>query len=124
MGKQLLGETSGMPQMGAAFGGWTNKITLRRIAQAVDNDGFVQETSTDFSFEGTIQPLSPKQIALKPEGQRAWQWLQIHCMRGGADTLEPNDKIIYSGKTFKVMGQNDYSLNNFIEYHLVEDYQA
>lgn len=111
-----------MPQMRAAFAGWMKRITLTRRVQTVEDDGLVVENDVPFTFRGTIQPLSPKQIALKPEGQRAWQWLQIHCM--GSNALEPNDRIIYQGKLYKVMGQNDYSLNGFVEYHVVQDYQG
>lgn len=73
-----LSNLSGMPQMGRAFAGWTQKITLtHRIQNIVE--GLVNYANYNFTFSGTIQPLSPKQIALKPEGQRAWEWLQIHC---------------------------------------------
>ncbi len=110
-----------MPQMKAAFSGWTKPITLKVITQTVV-DGFIQDASRDFSFVGTIQPLSPNQIMLKPEGQRAWEWLQIHCTASSVG-LSPNDRIEYSGRTFKIMAQKDYSLNNFVEYHAVADYQ-
>jgi hypothetical protein len=111
---------SGMPQMRAAFGGWTRRITLTRRIQTVV-DGLVTTEDVPFTFRGTVQPLSPKQIALKPEGQRAWSWIQIHCFSGSI--IQPNDQIVYNNAVYKVMGQNDYSLNGFIEYHLVKDYQ-
>lgn len=112
---------SGMPQMKAAFAGWTKPITLQIIEQTVV-DGFIQDSPRNFTFTGTIQPLQPNKIMLKPEGQRAWEWLQIHCV---ASTLElkPNDRIIYNDCIFKIMAQNDYTLNNFIEYHAVADFQ-
>ncbi len=112
--------TSGMPQVGGAFAGWQQTITMMKITQSV-TDGLVTDTSNPFVFQGTIQPLSPKMIALKPEGQRAWEWLQVHCMAGCAN-LDTNDRVSYNGKIYKVMGQNDYSLNGFIEYHLVADF--
>lgn len=112
---------SGMPQMRAAFGGWMRRITLVKRVQSVV-DGLVVTQDVPFAFRGVIQPLNPKAIALKPEGQRAWEWLQIHCV--GKGILTTNDRIVYLGKEFKVMAQNDYSLNGYIEYHLVFDYQG
>lgn len=116
-----LNQISGMPQMGAAFAGWFKPITLNKRVQNV-TDGLVNYTVTPFTFQGTIQPLSPKAIALKPEGQRAWSWLQIHALAGTLN-LDVDDQIVYNGDVYKVMAVLDYSLNNFIEYHAVHDYQ-
>lgn len=116
-----LNQMSGMPRMGAAFAGWTKTITLQKRTQKIQG-GFVTNVDTPFTFKGTIQPLSPKSISLKPEGQRAFQWLQIHCVSSSLN-LRTNDRIVYNGKTFKIMADNDYSLNGYIEYHAVEDFQ-
>jgi hypothetical protein len=115
-----LNQISGMPQMYAAFQGWRSTITVETVTQRIIN-GLVQDTKTPVSFKGVIQPLKPQEIALKPEGQRSWEWLWIHCLRGPLNLLT-NDKIIYNSKEYKVMAVKDYSLNNYIEYHLVADY--
>lgn len=107
--------------MSAAFAGWTKQITLIRIVQSIV-DGLVVDAEVPWTFEGTIQPLSPKQLEIKPDGLRSFEWLQIHQVTTSHD-LTTNDKILYKGKRFKVMGTNDYSLNNYVEYHLVEDFQ-
>lgn len=111
---------SGMPQITSAFNGWMKPITLSRVTQTVE-DGIVFSSESSVTFEGTIQPLTEKAIALKPEGQRAWTWLQIHCKIPGV--LDNNDIITYNGLTYKVMMLKDYSLNGFIEYHVCKDYQ-
>lgn len=116
-----LNQLSGMPQMHAAFAGWFMPISLKVITQTIV-DGFNVDSEKTITFKGTIQPLSPKQIALKPEGQRAWKWLQIHC-EGSQPILTTNDRIVYNGEKFKVMGDLDYRLNNFSEYHCVKDYE-
>lgn len=116
-----LNALSGMPQMRAAFAGWTRLITLQKVTDKVAN-GLVKKVTEEITFSGTIQPLSPKTIELKPEGQRAWEWLQIHCLTTCRD-LTTNDRIIFQGRKYKIMATNDYSLNNYIEYHAVADYQ-
>jgi len=108
--------------MNAAFAGWFSPITLTVISQEI-NAGLVTDNETMVTFKGVIQPLSPEQIQLKPEAQRSFQWLQIHCKTGG-DRLNTNDRIAYGGKKFKVMAPLDYSLNGFLEYHAIEDYEA
>lgn len=147
MSRAPLNIGSGMPQMGAAFAGWQSPIVVYKRTQLVldglvrygalpsrwdrpdefyDTQGEVWDSPippvTQIGFNGVIQPLSPKNIALKPEGQRAWEWLQIHCL-AGALNLTTNDQIIYLGLDYKVMAVNDYSLNNYIEYHIIRDYQ-
>lgn len=107
--------------MRAAFAGWMVKITINFIRQAQVN-GFIKDIEIPHTFMGTVQPLDPDEIKLKPEGQRSWEWLDIHCFSGNLN-LETNDKIIFNKIKYKVMAVKDWSLNNYIEYHLVRDYQ-
>ena len=116
-----LNQLSSMPQLSAAFQGWQKQITLTKRKQVVRN-GLVCYDDQLVKFMGIIQPLSPEAISLKPDGQRSFQWLQIHCQGNGL-TLTTDDQIVYNGIQFKVMALLDYSLNGFIEYHCVKDYQ-
>jgi hypothetical protein len=117
-----LNEINSMPQMEAAFSGWFSTITLTRITQVVNGDGYIQENEENINFQGTIQPLSPEELMLKPDGQRSFEWLQIHCLAGSLN-LKTNDQIVYNTRIYKVMSVKDYSLNNYIQYDILEDYQ-
>jgi hypothetical protein len=117
-----LNQVSGMPQMSAAFAGWMMPITIGFVTQTVASTGFVTQAVENITFRGTIQPLSPEEIELKPDGQRSWEWLQIHCLQGSLN-LKTNDIIVFNLIKYKVMAVKDYSLNNYIEYHVVKDYQ-
>lgn len=121
MSRLPLNQTSGMPQMGRAFAGWQKTITMARRTQTIVN-GLVTNVDKTFTFKGTIQPLDSRKISLKPEGQRAFSWLQVHCFSGSLN-LTDNDRITFNGTLYKIMGVWDYSLNGFIEYHLVQDFQ-
>ena len=112
---------AGMPQIQSAFNGWQNRVCLMRHIENVI-DGFVEITEKPLSLYGTIQPLNPRAIELKPEGQRSWTWLQIHC-QSRAITLIPGDKIKWQGELYKIMQQLDYGLNGYIELHAVKDWQ-
>jgi hypothetical protein len=113
---------SGMPNMRGVMNGWTRRMTLIKRQQKVV-DSLVQNIDTPFTFRGMIQPLNPKSIMLKPEGERAFEWIQIHCRANDASLLNVNDEIVYLGKSYKIMAQYDYSLNGFMEYHAIKDYQ-
>lgn len=119
---KTLSQLSGMPQMSAAFAGWMKKITLVKILQITDDDGYVEDKEQKITFNGTIQPLDPEAIMLKPEGQRSFEWLQVHCFATALNLLT-NDRILFNSKKYKVMNIYDYSLNNYIEYHLIRDYE-
>tara|TARA_R110000851_G_scaffold306239_5_gene464505 strand:- start:1309 stop:1671 length:363 start_codon:yes stop_codon:yes gene_type:complete len=116
-----VNDVSNMPQMGSAFSGWQSNITLNKVTQT-NVRGDITNVLTAITFKGTVQPLSPEQILLKPEGERSWRWLQIHVFAGG-DNLKTGDRISYKESFYKVMADLDYSNNNFVEYHLVEDFQ-
>lgn len=114
--------SSGMPQIYAAFAGWTTQIVLMRHTETVTN-GIVTKQYTPLRFPGAMQPLSARAIALKPEGQRSWTWLQLHCLAISCELI-PGDRVKWNENDYKVMELKDYSLNGYIEYHLVRDFQA
>lgn len=122
MKAKKLNQVSGMPQMLAAFSNWMISITLIRITQTI-NEGFVVDSERTFTFQGTVQPLSPQQLLLKPEGLRSFEWLDVHVLTSSLD-LVTNDLIKYNNKKYKIMATNDYTLNNYVEYHLVENFEV
>lgn len=111
---------SGMPQMSAAFMGWKVNLALLRITQEI-SDGFLIDFQETVNVQGTWQPLDPEEIELKPEGQRSWEWIDLH-IEGAKLLFDTNDRVLYNSIRYKVMARKDYTLNNFSEYHLVRDY--
>ena len=111
-----------MPKVAVAFLDWTVDITLEVVSQ-VNTQGFITSTTSSLKFKCSIQPLEAEQLKFKPEGQRSWEWLQIHVVSKKGFNLKTTDKIIYNGKVYKVMLKKDYSLNGYVEYHIMGDYQ-
>ena len=118
---QNLKALSGMPQMRDTLTGWEVPLTLTKMIQSV-NDGFVSFTEQTFNFRGAWQPLKDEQLQFLPENQRSWEWIWIHA-KASELNLQTADKIIFNNKRYKVMSVKDYSLNGFIEYQLVRDYE-
>jgi len=121
MSAKPLNLLSGMPQLGGALAGWQKPLSLKKRVQRVEN-GLVVYCDSVLGFRGAVQPLSPESIALKPEGQRSWKWLQIHCQNGTL-ALATDDQIVFNGQEFKIMAVLDYILNGYVEYHAVAEYQ-
>jgi hypothetical protein len=115
-------DINSVPRISAAFQGWGSTLLLVRITQQVV-DGFVQDIAHQIPFHGIVQPLSPKRIALKPEGQRAWTWLQVHIKSDAPLKLNDNDRLMYNNRKYKVMARMDYTANGYEELEVIEDFQ-
>ena len=112
---------NGMPNMANTLNGWEVPISIIKITQSIV-DGDVVKGEEQIDFMGVWQPLRDEELQSKPEGQRSWEWYWIHA-KSGALNLQTQDKIKFQGKRFKVMAVKDYSLNGFVEYHIVRDYE-
>lgn len=113
--------TSGMPQMRDTLTGWEVPLTLIKITQSIVNGDRV-EKRTPINFLGVWQPLKDEQLQFKPENLRSWSWYWVHA-KAGTLNLKTGDKIEFQNIRYKVMARKDYSLNGFIEYEVIEDYQ-
>ncbi len=109
-----------MPQMQDALNGWEEKIVLIKLSTTIDDDGLAVTTETPFSFMGTIQPLKPINLQVTSSGQRKFEWWQVHTRFKIHDVVSPSERIRFNGKNYKVMLQNDYNRNGYLEYHLIE----
>ena len=118
---QNLKALSGMPQMQTTLTGWEAPLTLTKMIQNV-NGGFVSFTEQTFDFMGVWQPLKDEQLQFLPENQRSWEWIWIHA-KASELNLHTADKVIFNDERYKVMAVKDYSLDGFIEYQLVRDYE-
>lgn len=112
---------SGMPQMAMTLNGWEVPLTLVKVFQDIV-EGDLVTTEQEISFVGVWQPLKDEDLQFKPEGQRSWEWIWIHA-KSGTLNLQTADKVIFNNKRYKVMSVKDYSLNGFIEYQLVRDFE-
>jgi len=115
-----LNQNSGtVPNVSVAMQNWFQAMIFSIITKTVVNYKVV-ETKVDMNFRGVWQNLSPQQLQLKPEGQRAWRWYQVHAEI--SLQLYPDQVINYLGKDYRVMARIDQALYGYLEYHLVEDY--
>lgn len=111
---------SGMPNMADTLNGWEVPLTLTKITQSIV-EGEKVETQTNISFMGVFQPLRMEQLKAYAEELRSWQWVWIHA-KSGELNLMTGDKIIFNNIRYKVMNKKDYSLNGYVEYECVEDF--
>lgn len=112
---------NGMPNMANTLNGWEVPLVLEKITQSIIDGDRVTSTKK-INFLGVFQPLRDEELQFKPEGERSWEWYWIHA-KSGTLNLKTQDKIIFQNKRYKVMSIKDYSLNGFIEYQIIRDYE-
>lgn len=121
MGRNIpFGSTnSNLPNMSGALVSWFLSLTIEPIVKETINYQVV-ETTTPITFQGVVQPLTNKTLAIKPEGQRAWKWYWLHCVP--TLKLDVDDVFIYAGHQYRVMALKDYSEYGYLSYELVQDW--
>ena len=112
---------SGMPNVLEALDGWMMDFIVD-LSKQEEIDGDYVYRSKLKKMQGVMQPLKMEEINLKPEGQRAWEWYQLHVQAN--QVRIPVGKIVtFKNKKYKIMAMKDYSLNGYFEYHIVRDYE-
>lgn len=110
-----------LPQMQSAIKGWEVNIYANYITQEMVN-GEIVEKSRTVKIVGVRQPLKPEEVALKPDGQRAWAWYWLH-VDSKYKPLEYQQEVRIKGETYRIMAVKDYSLDGYYEYHAIKGYQ-
>lgn len=115
-----LNQNSGtVPDVGGALLQWFQPMIFEPIVKSVE--GFeLDELGDPISFRGVIQPLSNRDLLIKPEGQRAWTWLMLHS--DISLRLNVDDVVRWLGIQYRVMARKDYSIYGYMTYELVQDY--
>lgn len=117
----LFANSGTVPSMYDTIIDWFQPMTFGVITKTVEAFQLVEDV-TNVSFHGVIQPLTGRQIAMKPEGQRQWDWIMLHSEL--SLKLEIDDIIIYLGKQYRVQNDKDYSLYKYRYYELVSDWEG
>lgn len=114
-------KTGTFPDVGNAMQNWFQPMIFGIVSK--ETVGFqVIEQMQEISFKGVWQPLSARRLQLKPEGQRSWSWYWLHA--DPVLNLEVDSVIIYNSVQYRVMAKKNYSLNGYIEYELIEDFEG
>lgn len=108
-----------LPQVDDAMLDYFQPMTFGVVTKTIFG-AQVSETMENVSFQGVMQPLSERQLMMKPEGQRLWKWFWLHA--DPSLTLTPDMVVTYLGEQFRVTTQKDYRLYGYVEYHLTNDY--
>lgn len=108
-----------VPNMRDTLSGWMRPLGLSLVMTQIVNFR-AEQVERPLEAVGNDQPMSAQQLALKPEGQRAWKWRVIWTTTDLR--LKPDDVIIRKGQRYRVMGFTDWEDAGFFKYEVVNDY--
>lgn len=108
-----------VPNVAGGFADYYQPMVFETVGKIV-NGFMLEETGNPLNFRGVIQPLTNRQLYLKPEGQRAWTWFMLHS--DPALVLNVDDVVIWRGKQTRVMSRKDYAMYGYIYYELCQDW--
>lgn len=110
-----------LPDMGGTVKSYFRPLVLIYVIKSVVAHE-IQEARKELRCFGTIQPFDWRELRIKPEGQRSWNWQMLHTT---PDVKLKNDEEFTEGGTrYRVMSQGSYNRYGYITYELVQDYDG
>ncbi len=105
------------PSVKEAFFNWTSPIQFNVVTtKSVDGEA-IEVPDNQIFFDGVIEPLSPRLLLIKPEGERSWKWWTLWTEQA----LQPDDIVQdSSGAQYRVMKKSNWSEADYQEYEIVQ----
>lgn len=113
-------QTSGRPNVQDALSDWFSTLSIGTITKSVV-DFQLQEVESFSNYQAVFQPFTTKKLQVKPEGQRTWDWHELH-VKGTDLEFCLDDKVIIRGKKCRIMQKFEWREYGYTEYQLIEDY--
>ena len=115
--------SANLPDVSEVMNGWEVSMTANYVTQAVV-DGAVVDTEVNKPIKGIMQPLKPEEILLKDEGQRSFDWYQVHVRDDVYGELFTTQILIINSVPYKIKAKKDWTLDGYREYHVIRDFES
>lgn len=113
---------SQLPNMSTTITSWFLDISFYTVERKMQGAEWVEDKGTELKTKGVVQPPNNEQLKILPEGSWSWRWLWVHCLPDLK--LDTNQFVYYDDVKYKVMAKKDWSKYGYVEYQLLEAYQA
>jgi hypothetical protein len=115
-----LTSASNLPNVQGALDNWLVKMLIGTIVKSTI-DFQLSETVSWVEYQVVLQPFTTKKLQVKPEGQRAWAWWELH-IKGTDQEFCLDDQIFIKDKKCRIMQKFEWASYGYTEYQVVEDF--
>lgn len=115
--------SANLPDVSEVMNGWEVSMTANYVTQTVV-DGNVVDTEVNKPIKGIMQPLKPEEVLLKDEGQRSFDWYQVHVRDDVYGELFTTQILIINSVPYKIKAKKDWVLDSYREYHAIRDFES
>lgn len=108
------------PEIFNEFSDWGSLTTFKVIKKTLQDGEVIESAPAEKSIDCIVYPAADRTIALKPEGQRRWKWMEMICEKNlKLDSIIQlnSDKIQY-----RVWSSKDWSIAGFYVYSIAQAY--
>lgn len=118
LNKQPQGD---LPDVSGALLGYLQPLVYTPVTK--NNIGFqAVEVGAPVNFQGVVQPFTPKQLLMRPEGERGWTWQTLTAQNWLE--LQVDDVVIFQGRQTRVMSRKNCKIYGYIEFSLLQDWSG
>lgn len=108
-----------MPNMQSVIFGFEETMQFQIVKKTVVDHDLVETSKVPIVlwFEGNLQPMHPRELLVKPEGERRFKWWTLFTdMDLEVDTIIKDR----DGSEFRVMASSNWTQAGYQQYQLVE----
>lgn len=105
------------PDMSAAFWDWTEPVQFNVVTTTAVDFEAIDAPENQIVFDGVLEPLSPRDLLMKPEGERKFNYLNLWT-----EQELKMDSIIQDnrGSTYRVLRKTDWRSSDFQQYEIMQ----
>ena len=118
--RQGVNEATDLPDVSAGVMTFFQNIKIEIVKKRNDS-GYLKEKKYCILTQGVRQAFSPRQLAIKPEGERTWKWSKLHILP--VHGLNLDDIILIRDVKYRIMAEVNQAEYGYKEYDLLEDYK-
>jgi hypothetical protein len=119
-----VGAVSQAPNVSSTLNGNLLPVQFSSVSKSIDPvTKEVKEIIVTVETLASIQPLRTRELAMKPEGERSWEWYKIYALP--ELVLKTGDMIQINGEgSFRVMGLKNWRARGYMYYEIVNGFTA
>ncbi len=107
----------GFPDMSGAFWNWADPVQLNVVTTSAVDFEAVDTPENQIVFYGVLEPVTGRQLLIKPEGERKFNYLNLYTEQElKADSIVQDQK----GQTYRVLKKQDWNHGDYQEYEIMQ----